>query len=112
MSSAFSSLVVNFCKRSVRFLNRAGFYNGRDVFPICNNRHALGGMPVAEEYRICAVRVVLIILMRRFAPYRKWIFVSRRKSIAGYVTEPTYKKTLSRGCKATIRISEYINQNF
>ena len=96
----------------MRFLNRAGFYNGRDVFPICNNRHALGGVPVAEEYRICAVRVVLIILMRRFAPYRKWIFVSRRKSIAGYVTEPTYKKTLSRGCKATIRISEYINQNF
>ena len=57
-------------------------------------------------------RVVLIILMRRFAPYRKWIFVSRRRSIAGYVTEPTYKKTLLRGCKATIRISEYINQNF
>ena len=112
MSRTFSSLVVNFCKRSVRFLNRAGFYNGRYVFPICNNRHATQGVPVAEEYRICAVRVVLIILMRRFAPYRKWIFVSRRKSIAGYVTEPTYKKTLSRGCKATIRISEYINQNF
>lgn len=40
MSRTFSSLVVNFCKRSVRFLNWAGFYNGRDVFPICNNRHA------------------------------------------------------------------------
>ena len=58
MSRAFSSLVVNFCKRSVRFLNRAGFYNGRDVFPICNNRHALGGVPVLRRCVGC-VRLFL-----------------------------------------------------
>ena len=34
------------------------------------------------------------------------IFVSERRSIAGYVTERTDKKTHARGCKATIRILE------
>ena len=34
-------------------------------------------------------RVVLIILISRFVPYRVYIFVSERRSIAGYVTERT-----------------------
>ena len=38
-------------------------------------------------------------------PYRVCIFVSERRSIAGYVTERTDEKTHARGCKAT-------NQNF
>ena len=33
-------------------------------------------------------------------------------SDAGYVTETTCEKTLLRGCKAAIRILEYLNQNF
>ena len=48
--------------------------------------------------------VVLIILISRFVPYRVCIFVSERRSIAGYVTERTDEKTHARGCKATIRI--------
>nr|DAI99976.1 MAG TPA: hypothetical protein [Caudoviricetes sp.] len=40
-------------------------------------------------------------------PYRKCIFESKRRSIAGYVTEFAFKKALSRGCKSTDRIRTF-----
>ena len=102
-----SSLVYSFNMRQRRAESSSWAFSPPIPYPLIR-------ILVESKLRTINCTPYLIILMRRFVPYRKCIFVSRWRSIAGYVTEATCKKTLSRRGKATIRIfkTEFLEPPF